>query len=147
MAFNLKRDFNHSLYYSYGANAYDYDDYEYNNSEQIKTVKRERKKKSVKSKSVPALILLLSVVFFGSIITLYSFCLIDAKSNGIIMLQEKLKTVKSDNIMLEEEISKKFDLDITKKIAQTKLGMHEPFSYQIVHIKKPKQNYVIKYDR
>ena len=49
--------------------------------------------------------------------------------------------------MLEEEISKKFDLNATEKIAQTKLGMHKPLAYQVVHISKPKQNYVIKYNR
>ena len=84
-------------------------------------------------------------MFVGSMVTLYSVCLINTKANEIVSLQKKLKDIKSDNVILEEEISRKFDINETKKIAQTKLGMNAPLPYQIVYIKKPKQNYVIKY--
>ena len=91
--------------------------------------------------------LLITVIFVGSIITLRTFCLVKAKSNEIIALQEKLKTIKSENTILEEEISKKFELSTVKEIAEKRLGMHQPFSYQVIKIKSPKVNYVIKYKR
>ena len=128
--------------YYYGSLAYDYDDYV---EPSKKNVKRERKKVAAKNFSVLKLFLLLTIMFVGSMVTLYSICLINTKANEIVLLQKKLGDIKSDNVILEEEISKKFDLNETKKIAQTKLGMHTPLPYQIVYIKKPKQNYVIKY--
>lgn len=91
--------------------------------------------------------LLIAVIFVGSIITLRTFCLVKAKSNETIALQEKLKTIKSENMVLEEEISKKFDLSTVKEVAEKRLGMHQPFSYQVIKIKSPKVNYVIKYKR
>lgn len=128
--------------YYYSSLAYDYDDYI---EPSKKIVKRERKKTATKTFSVLKLFLLLTIMFVGSMVTLYSVCLINTKANEIVSLQKKLKDIKSDNVILEEEISKKFDINETKKIAQTKLGMHVPLPYQIVYIKKPKQNYVIKY--
>lgn len=90
---------------------------------------------------------LIIIIFIGSIISLRTFCLVKAKSNEIIILQEKLKAIKSENKILEEEISKKFDLSTVKDVAEKKLGMHEPFGYQVVKIKLPKLDYVIKYKR
>lgn len=143
----MRKNFNSSMYYSYGSQAYDYDyENDYNYIGKRKYLHRSRKKIAVKSKAVPALIMFLSLIFVGSLFTLCSFCTVKAKSTEIINLQDKLKTIKAENIVFEEEISKKFDLENTKKIAQTKLGMHKPLSYQIVHIKKPNQNYVIKYN-
>lgn len=128
--------------YYYGSLAYEYDDYI---EPSKKIVKRERKKTATKTFPMLKLFLLLTIMFVGSMVTLYSVCLINTKTNEIISLQKKLKDIKSDNVILEEEISRKFDLNETKRIAQTKLGMHTPLPYQIVYIKKPKQNYVIKY--
>ncbi len=136
------------MYYSYGSEAFNYD-FE-NNFDYVgekKSLRRNSKNKLQKSKSVPALVLLLSLIFVGSLISLCSFCMVNCKANSISVLQEKLKSIKADNVTLEEEISKKFDLDTTQKLAQTKLGMHKPLSYQIVHIERPKQNYIIKYNR
>ena len=90
---------------------------------------------------------LIAVIFVGSIVSLRTFCLVKSKSNEIIVLQEKLKAIKSENKILEEELSKKFDLSTVKEVAEKKLGMHEPFGYQVVKIKLPKLNYVIKYKR
>ena len=90
---------------------------------------------------------LIIIIFIGCIISLRTFCLVKAKSNEIIILQEKLKAIKSENKILEEEISKKFDLSMVKDVAEKKLDMHEPFGYQVVKIKLPKLDYVIKYKR
>jgi len=87
----------------------------------------------------------LGLVFAGCLITLYSFCQIKAKTHSIYKLQQKLDNLKSSNLELEEELSKKFDLGEIKNIAEKKLGMHKPMQYQIVYIKKPTQSYTIKY--
>ena len=142
----LRNKFDNRTYYSYGSEAFNYD-FE-NNFDYVgekKSFQRTSKNKLQKSKSIPALIILLSLVFVGSLVSLCSFCLVNCKANSISILQEKLKSIKADNVTLEEEISKRFDLDKTEKIAQTKLGMHKPLPYQIVHIERPKQNYVIRY--
>ena len=91
------------------------------------------------------LFLFFIIVFVGSMFSLRNICLINKKSREIIILQEELKLCKSENIALENEISRRFDLEFVEKFAREKLGMHEPFSWQIVKIKEPKVNYLIKY--
>ena len=91
------------------------------------------------------LFLFFIIVFVGSMFSLRNICLINKKSREIIILQEELKLCKSENIALENEISRRFDLEFVEKFAKEKLGMHEPFSWQIVKIKEPKVNYLIKY--
>lgn len=93
------------------------------------------------------LFLFFIIVFVGSMFSLRNICLINKKSREIIILQEELKLCKSENIALENEISRRFDLEFVEKFAREKLGMHEPFSWQIVKIKEPKVNYLIKYDK
>lgn len=93
------------------------------------------------------LFLFFIIVFVGSMFSLRNICLINKKSREIIILQEELKLCKSENIALENEISRRFDLEFVEKFAKEKLGMHEPFSWQIVKIKEPKVNYLIKYDK
>lgn len=132
-------------YYSYGSVAHDYDNYNFDIREEIKPVEIEKPK--TKSVSISAFCILLFVVFSGSLVSLYSLSLVNSKASSIVCLQDKLESVKSDNVVLEEEISKKFDLSSTQKVAEKRLGMHRPFAYQIVHIKKPKQNYVVKHIR
>ena len=91
------------------------------------------------------LFLFFIIVFVGSMFSLRNICLINKKSREIIILQEELKLCKSENIALENEISRRFDLEFVEKFAKEELGMHEPFSWQIVKIKEPKVNYLIKY--
>ena len=91
------------------------------------------------------LFLFFIIVFVGSMFSLRNICLINKKSLEIIILQEELKLCKSENIALENEISRRFDLEFVEKFAKEELGMHEPFSWQIVKIKEPKVNYLIKY--
>lgn len=93
------------------------------------------------------LFLFFIIVFVGSMFSLRNICLINKKSREIIILQEELKLCKSENIVLENEISRRFDLEFVEKFAREKLGMHEPFAWQIVKIKEPKVNYLIKYDK
>lgn len=93
------------------------------------------------------LFLFFIIVFVGSMFSLRNICLINKKSREIIILQEELKLCKSENIALENEISRRFDLEFVEKFAREKLGMHEPFAWQIVKIKEPKVNYLIKYDK
>ena len=118
-----------------------------------KTVDSENLNYVVKSKSKRGknfyvyLFLFFIIVFVGSMFSLRNICLINKKSREIIILQEELKLCKSENIALENEISRRFDLEFVEKFAREKLGMHEPFAWQIVKIKEPKVNYLIKYDK
>lgn len=117
----------------------------------IKTVDSENLNYVVKSESKRGknfyvyLFLFFIIVFVGSMFSLRNICLINKKSREIIILQEELKLCKSENIALENEISRRFDLEFVEKFAKEELGMHEPFSWQIVKIKEPKVNYLIKY--
>ena len=129
---------------------YDYDNYNYGQRQDKISGANNRlinNKKSKTNLSLVNFLFLIAVIFVGSIVSLRTFCLVKSKSNEIIVLQEKLKAIKSENKILEEELSKKFDLSTVKEVAEKKLGMHEPFGYQVVKIKLPKLNYVIKYKR
>ena len=130
--------------------AYDYDSY-YLDDYQTKRLKMSHRKRNFnknkdKRRISPCLILFFIVVFFGCMSILINICMINQKSRELVFLQNELKLLKSDNIALENEISKRFDLTYVEKIAKEKLGMHEPFDWQKIIIKKPQVNCLQKYD-
>lgn len=114
-------------------------EYEYEYVKKTKPVERK------KSHSLHALYVLLLFMFVGSLVLVVSFCTVHSKANSIMMKQNELSKLKDENVTLEEDLSCKFDLQTVNDIAKNKLGMHKPMPYQIVHISKPKQNYIIKY--
>ena len=61
------------------------------------------------------LFLFFIIVFVGSMFSLRNICLINKKSREIIILQEELKLCKSENIALENEISRRFDLEFVEE--------------------------------
>lgn len=130
--------------------AYDYDSY-YDNDYQTQRSKVHDKKRNFnKNKDTHSvslsLILFFVVVFLGCMSILINVCMINQKAHELVVLQNKLKLLKSDNIALENEISKRFDLAYIEKIAKEKLNMHEPFDWQEIIIKKPQVNCLQKYN-
>ena len=130
--------------------AYDYDSY-YHDGYQTKRLKTAEKKRNFnKSKDTRgfslSLVLFFVVILLGCMSILINICIINKKSHELIVLQNELKLLKSDNTALEDELSRRFDLGYIEKIAREKLGMHEPFDWQKVIIKKPQVNCLQKYN-
>lgn len=130
--------------------AYDYDSYYLDDYQTQRSKVPEKKRNFNKNKDMHtvslSLILFFVIMFLGCMSILINICMINQKARELVVLQNKLKLLKSDNIALENEISKQFDLTYVEKIAREKLSMHEPFDWQKIIIKKPQVNCLQKYN-
>lgn len=61
--------------------------------------------------------------------------------SNIMDLTKEIEQVKQDNLNLETEFDKSVDLGKIEKIADEKLGMSKPRSYQVKYIDVPKESY------
>jgi len=128
----LKKNF-----YSYGSSAYDYSRI---NLELNKNISREIKINHTRSDALPALIIFLFIIMTCSLTMLSINSSKTAKLNEIARLNQELRTLKANTLVLQETISQKHDLLRIKEIAEKKLNMHAPYEYQIIYIKLDKKS-------
>ncbi|NLX64016.1 MAG: cell division protein FtsL [Clostridiaceae bacterium] len=112
-------------------------------------VKRRQKTRPVPQKSnIPKARLVFAVLFVAGVcfVILYRFCLITELNSRMGALTEKYNRLRDENRMLNVEIETSIDLNRVKEIAETKLKMHTPDSYQLVLVSVPKSNYSVVLD-
>ncbi len=69
-----------------------------------------------------------------------------AKQRELLDLKDKLETINENNAYLETQLNETIDLKRIETIAETRLGMTKPKSYQIKYIDVPKESYTVQYD-
>ncbi|HHU91167.1 MAG TPA: cell division protein FtsL [Clostridiaceae bacterium] len=97
---------------------------------------------------IPKAKLIFAVLFVASVCfgILYRFCVITEMNTRMGALTEQYNQLRNENRMLNVEIETGIDLNKVKEIAETKLDMHTPDSYQIVLVNVPKSNYSVVLD-
>ncbi|MGI6123790.1 MAG: cell division protein FtsL [Acetivibrionales bacterium] len=98
--------------------------------------------------NIPKAKLVFSVLFVVSVcfVILYRFCVITDLNSRMGALNEKYNRLRDENRMLNVDIETSIDLNRVKEIAETKLHMHTPESYQLVLVSVPKSNYSVVLD-
>lgn len=69
-----------------------------------------------------------------------------ARQTELLELKENLETINENNAYLETQLNETIDLKRIESIAETRLGMTKPKSYQIKYIDVPKESYTVQYD-
>jgi len=109
-------------------------------------IDRELKARPIQQKSdIPKAKLVFAVLFVAGIcfFILYRFCIITELNSRMGALTEEYNRLRDENRMLNVEIETSIDLNRIKEIAETKLHMHTPDSYQMVLVSVPKSNYSV----
>jgi len=93
--------------------------------------------------SLPKVQMIFCVIFMVAVsfIILYRYSVISELSNRMGVLTKEYNTLRDENRMLKVEIEKSINLNYVKEIAETKLNMHKPYSYQLVLVDVPKSDY------
>lgn len=93
--------------------------------------------------SLPKLQMIFCVIFMVAVsfIILYRYSAISELGNRMGKLTAEYNSLRDENRMLKVEIEKSINLDNVKQIAETKLRMHKPYSYQLVLVDVPKSDY------
>ena len=96
-----------------------------------------------KAKMITFIILMVAISF----VILYRFSALAELNYSMGTLNEELSQLRDENRMLEVDIGTSINLERVKEIAQTRLNMHKPESYQIVLVSVPKNNYSVVVDQ
>jgi cell division protein FtsL len=102
-----------------------------------------RKSQLPKAKILFCLIFMVAICF----VILYRFSAIAELNYRMGELTAEYDRLKNENRALAVEIETSINLDRIKTIAETKLNMHKPESYQLVLVSVPKNNYSVVLDQ
>ncbi|WP_317853769.1 hypothetical protein [Chakrabartyella piscis] len=149
------RNHNSNRYYSYGSVAYD-TDYMYQPRETRKPVPQPKRRpmpqqqvvaspKSSVGLAVFKHIVVIAMLFLGCLMYMGIGVQADNASVQLRIEKDAYSTLKSENNIVEAEITEQLDLDYIRTEAMTRLGMVEPEAYQVVYIDVPKESYTIQY--
>jgi len=116
--------------------------------EQQRVEKRQKARPIPQKSNIPKARLVFAVLFVAGVcfVILYRFCLITELNSHMGTLTEQYNRLRDENRMLNVEIETSIDLNRVKEIAETKLKMHTPDSYQMVLVSVPKSNYSVVLD-
>lgn len=98
------------------------------------------------AKFSPYSVVTIGLVFLCALGLALSYAALLNKQLYISSLNTELKQIREQNLVVQSEISKNYDIKEIEKIATTRLGMSKPKAHQIVHINVPKQSYVIQFE-
>ncbi len=96
-----------------------------------------------KAKMITCIVCMVAICF----VMLYRFSAIAKLNYTMGVLNDKVSQLRDENRMLEVDIGTSINLERVKEIAETKLGMHKPESYQVVVVSVPKNNYSVVMDQ
>lgn len=148
----------HSTNYSYGSNAYKYNDYDNNEDyvsgekrsrrDYIKNKKRRGYKRVLNEKTVHSFKIYFAIFtfFIFSISILSSYAINIEQKIQIAELKKEYKEIQGNNTYLQTELTKNIDLEVVKKVATEDLGMSKPAKHQVVYINVPKQSYTVQHE-
>ncbi len=123
----------------------DYDDY--TQSRRKKAQKVKQLEKSTETMPLGTLKVMVCVVIAFSMAI--GFVSVTAGNNArhreIINMREQLEALNENNAYLETRLNETIDLKRIEEIAQTRLGMSKPKSYQIKYIDVQKESYTMQY--
>jgi len=116
--------------------------------EQQRVERKQRTRPVPQKSSIPKARLVFAVLFVASVcfVILYRFCLITELNARMGTLTAQYNRLRDENRMLNVEIETSIDLNRVKQIAETKLKMHTPDSFQMVLVSVPKSNYSVVLD-
>lgn len=114
-----------------------------------KIQKRAYRKPLSQKQIIPKAKMLFGIAFMVAIsfVILYRFSVIAELNYKMGTLTDEYNRLRDENRRLEVEIATSINLDRVKELAETKLNMHKPDSYQTILVSVPKNNYSVVMDQ
>lgn len=93
-----------------------------------------------------SIIAMFAVLFAGTILMMVSSAKVTEKRVELSKMEAEITSLQNENSALLSEIADDVNLEYIREQAQTRLGMAEPKSHQIIYIEVPKESYTVQND-
>lgn len=153
---SVRRNTYSNARYNYTSEAYSYaHDYDPIYTDETRRGRRKLKKKNkvVYAKAIKERpqniwkIIFTAIVFVVPVFVMLAFNASNiTRRTQLMELNNQLKEITAANTNLKTELTKNLDLTEVEQLAQAKLGMQVPQSYQTVYINVPKEGYTVQYE-
>jgi len=87
-----------------------------------------------------------TIIFIGAFLCVASIAYTESRKLTLIAMEQELKQLKIENIILNGEIQDNYNLTEIERYAYDVLGMDKPDETQIVYVDEVKVSYVVHYD-
>ncbi|MDR0287525.1 MAG: cell division protein FtsL [Clostridiales bacterium] len=118
---------NNAFEYDNDENAYGPHEFKSKVIEELRTKRRNKKIKS-------GILVKVVILFIIGVIVLFRYASITELGYKVNSANTQYTTLINENERLKVEIAKSINLEDIKKIAEERLDMHRPGSYQVIHI-------------